>query len=50
MKTLNEKGHRAGCTCGFCKNMGRFGKKKDDAKPEDKKPTAESIVRKLLDS
>lgn len=27
---LNERGHKAGCTCGFCKNKGSFGKKKKD--------------------
>lgn|SRR5574337_273275 len=35
---LDERGrHKAGCTCGFCKNMGSFGKKKDDGE-KDKKP------------
>jgi len=50
---LTEGGHRAGCTCGFCKNKGKLGKKADDAdasKKDEKKPTAESIVRKLLDT
>lgn len=46
---LTEGGHKAGCQCGFCKNKGKFGKKADDEKPDDKKPTAESVVRKLLD-
>ena len=51
MRQLNEKGHKAGCQCGFCKNKGSFGKKKTEEKPDDeKKPTAESIVKKLLDS
>jgi len=50
-KNLTEGKHKAGCTCGFCKNKGKFGKKSDDTteKP-DAKPTAESIVRKLLDT
>lgn len=50
---LNEGKHKAGCQCGFCKNKGKFGKKADDAdasKKDEKKPTAESIVRKLLDT
>ncbi len=29
-RTLLEKGHAAGCTCGFCKNKGSFGKKKTE--------------------
>lgn len=33
---LNEGKHKAGCTCGFCKNKGKFGKK-EDVKEEDKK-------------
>jgi hypothetical protein len=34
---LSEGGHKAGCTCGFCKNKGSFGKKpKDsDSGPDD---------------
>lgn len=34
---LHERGaHKAGCTCGFCKNKGSFGKKKDgEEKDED---------------
>ena len=27
---LSEGGHKAGCQCGFCKNKGSFGKKKDE--------------------
>lgn len=52
MRKFNEGGHKAGCQCGFCKNKGKFGKKADaDAsEKDDKKPTAESIVKKLLDS
>lgn len=49
---LNERGHKAGCTCGFCKNKGSLGKKsddKDEKKDDGKKLTAESIVKKLLD-
>ena len=51
---LNEGGHKAGCQCGFCKNKGSFGKKKkedgEEAKgKDDKEPTAESIVNKMLD-
>lgn len=52
MRKITEGKHRDGCTCGFCKNKGKFGKKADaDASEKDeKKPTAESIVKKLLDS
>lgn len=32
---VSEGGHKAGCTCGFCKNKGKFGKKKDDAEGGD---------------
>ena len=52
-KNITEAGHKAGCTCGFCKNKGKFGKKADDtdaSKKDEKKPTAESIVSKMLDS
>ncbi len=54
MKSLREGRHKAGCQCGFCKNMGSFGKKKTDDKADDKsddeqKPTAESIVAGLLE-
>jgi hypothetical protein len=57
-KNLMEGRHKAGCQCGFCKNMGKFGKKADD-KPEgddeDKTETktesrAGRIVSRLLDS
>ena len=34
-ESLSEGGHKAGCTCGFCKNKGKFGKKSsEEAKPE----------------
>lgn len=43
---IDERGrHKAGCGCGFCKNMGSFGKKKDEPKDEaddDKKPANEA--------
>ena len=29
-------GHKPGCQCGFCKNKGSFGKKKEDEKDEKK--------------
>jgi len=60
MSRLNEA-HKKGCTCGFCQNKGKIhlrGKtakadKADKAEPaedkEDAKPTAESIVSRLLD-
>lgn len=37
---IAEAGHKAGCTCGFCKNKGSFGKKKEkpDEKDEPKEP------------
>lgn len=34
---LDEGGHKKGCTCGFCKNKGNFGKKKKEDDKEDKK-------------
>jgi len=36
---ISEGGHKAGCTCGFCKNKGSFGKKKkeDNKEPEEPK-------------
>lgn len=46
-KELNERGrHREGCQCGFCKNMGSFGKKKkdDDAGETEKESTDESRI------
>lgn len=32
---LGEGAHKPGCTCGFCKNKGSFGRKKDKPKSED---------------
>ncbi len=45
-KELNERGrHREGCQCGFCKNMGKLGKKKDDGEDKEKpESTDESRV------
>jgi hypothetical protein len=45
---LAEGGHKAGCTCGFCKNKGSFGKKKkdeggDDDKGDDKEGMEEGL-------
>jgi len=35
---LGEGGHKSGCTCGWCKNKGSFGKKaKEDEKAKEKK-------------
>jgi len=34
---LHESGHKKGCTCGFCKNKGSFGKKKKDDVDEGNK-------------
>ena len=53
-QNLNERGaHKAGCECGFCKNKGSFGKKKDADKDksdgDEKESTAESIVRRVLE-
>lgn len=39
---INEGKHKAGCTCGFCKNKNRFGKKPKDGK-DDKKTTEEEM-------
>lgn len=53
---LNEKGHPASCNCGFCQNMRKLKKgsgKKDsekEAKDDGQKPTAESIVKQMLDA
>jgi hypothetical protein len=53
---LNEKGHPASCTCGFCQNMRKLKKgggkdsEKADDKDDGKKPTAESIVKRMLDT
>ena len=34
---LDEKGHKKGCPCGFCRNMGSFGKKaKESEKAKEK--------------
>lgn len=50
-QSLLEKGHRSGCTCGFCKNKGSFGKKakadeknkeKQLAEPSEPEPVKES--------
>ena len=30
-----EARHKAGCQCGFCKNMGSFGKKKEESEAEE---------------
>lgn len=49
---LVERGHKAGCKCGFCLNKGRFGKVKAVEKPADT-PKVESrpsrIVASLLE-
>ena len=45
---INEKRHASGCTCGFCKNLGSFGKKKTDAKLDKKKPDASEVVEHKL--
>lgn len=41
---VSEGGHKAGCTCNFCKNKGSFGKKKkeDDQKEVDDDSSKES--------
>ena len=39
-----EGGHKAGCACGFCRNKGRFGKKKDEPKKEpDSEPKSNGM-------
>lgn len=35
---IAEGRHKPGCQCGFCKNMGSFGKKKDKEKEEPEEP------------
>ena len=35
---ISEGGHKAGCTCGFCKNKGSFGKKKKESEKEGDEP------------
>lgn len=42
---VGEGGHKAGCTCNFCKNKGSFGKKKKGAKAE---PKVESAIESLI--
>jgi hypothetical protein len=37
-EALNEGGHKKGCPCGFCKNMGSFGKKKAEKPEADEEP------------
>ena len=39
-KKVNEGKHKGGCTCGFCKNKGKFGKKKEGG------PSAADNVKK----
>ena len=41
LNTVNEGGHKPGCSCGFCKNKGKGFKKKTDQgeKPEEKPGT-----------
>jgi len=48
---LHERGHKTGCTCGFCKNKGNIAQAKKDRKDgkEAPEPTAESVTRALLD-
>lgn len=41
LNRVNEGGHKPGCTCGFCKNKGRFGKKKEET-PAETKDTEET--------
>ena len=52
---VNERGpHPKDCSCGFCQRKGKIhlrGKDKEASENEgdEKKPTAESIVDKMLD-
>jgi len=43
---IDEGGHKKGCTCGFCKNKGAFGKKAKDGKKEDKKKDKKKDIEK----
>ena len=52
--SISEGDHKNGCTCGFCQHKGDIHKRgKDKDQPEkdgeEKEPTAESIVNKMLD-
>lgn len=38
---INEGKHKKGCTCGFCKNKNRFGKKSKDGDKDDNKDSKE---------
>jgi hypothetical protein len=48
---IAEGKHPASCSCGFCKNKGRFGKKQQDDADQKPEPTSEAqvIVDKLLE-
>jgi hypothetical protein len=56
-ESLSEGGHKAGCQCGFCKNKGSFGKKKEGEKEGDKEgeksekdeSKAQALVRRMLE-
>jgi hypothetical protein len=51
LNPVNEGGHKAGCTCGFCKNKGRgFGKKKEEPEtPEEEPETTEESKKPEAD-
>lgn len=43
LNPVNERGHPAGCSCGFCKNKGSFGKKKEEPETEEEPEKDESV-------
>jgi hypothetical protein len=51
---VNEGGHAVGCTCGFCKNKGKFGKKaaddQHDKSSETDQETDESLAQDVVDA
>lgn len=46
-KSIQEGRHAAGCSCGFCRNLGSFGKKKSD---DNKKEASGDNVSGMTDN
>ena len=44
---IDEGGHKAGCTCAFCKNKGKFGKKGKEEEDEGKEEMDEIADQKI---
>ena len=43
-KGVSEGRHKDGCQCGFCKNKGRFGKKKESGEDANAKDVVEDLL------